>query len=148
MTEALRHSEAFNDFLSRGFFLKEKPVKCLRMPQNFVGSYTPNQGLIICLEISNASRTGKRIMQTETSDQKRQAYGRATSDPYRLLALSVITKAIQDARRGNKSARAWLATDAAFWLEGCGVDVEQDYWRSWVLSGCPRPNRGGARLLR
>jgi len=87
-------------------------------------------------------------MQTETINQKRQAYARASAaDPYKLLALSVITQAIQDARQGSRSAKAWLATEATFWLAGCGVDVEHDHWRAWVQAGCPRPKRGGGVRL-
>jgi len=59
-------------------------------------------------------------------------------DPYKFLALSVITKAIEDTRRGNSEAQEWLAVEAPDWLDGCGVEVDPDKWASWVAAGCRR----------
>lgn len=80
--------------------------------------------------------------------RKRVPYERqSTGDPYRLLALSVVMQAIQDTRRGNGEAQAWLAVEGAFWLAGCGADIDPDHWQAWIAAGCPKPRRGGARII-
>lgn len=52
--------------------------------------------------------------------------------------MAVIVQAVRDWRRGSWGARSWLITEGLIWLDGCGLNVDPDYWQKWVLSGCPR----------
>ena len=55
-----------------------------------------------------------------------------------MLALAVIAQAVKDWRRGSRGARSWLITVGLDWLDGCGMNIDPDYWQMWVLSGCMR----------
>lgn len=81
-----------------------------------------------------------------TGGRLRQPYNRdAIADPYKLLALAVITAAIADYKRGDAKARRWLLSEAPGWLEGCGADFDPDWWQSWVNCGCPNQNKRAKR---
>lgn len=64
-----------------------------------------------------------------------------TGDPYVYLALTVVADAVKDARRGSTYAKIWLREEGYFWLAGCGVDVDLDYWDVWVSMGCPKEGK-------
>ena len=66
----------------------------------------------------------------------RSAFRRGVENPWRLIALAVVAQAVTDWRRGSRGARSWLFTDGLTWLDGCGLNVDPDYWQMWVLSGC------------
>jgi hypothetical protein len=57
---------------------------------------------------------------------ERSIYKRQPCDPYRLLALAVIRKAMEDAQGGDRGAVVWLLDTGIDWLAGCGINIEPE----------------------
>ena len=58
-------------------------------------------------------------------------------DPWAALAGAVLLRAVEDARGGDSLAVAWLLREGLFYLDGLGLDVDPEYLKAWVNSGCP-----------
>lgn len=61
-------------------------------------------------------------------------------DGYRMLIIAVVRQAIIDTRGTGKNtsaasraqARYWLITQGSYWLEAVGVEIDQEWWESWI----------------
>lgn len=70
---------------------------------------------------------------------KRGSYGVLDSgDPWLLLALAILSQAVDDAREGDEEANGWLLEVAPAWVEVIDDDIRVEMFVSWVRSGCPK----------
>ena len=54
------------------------------------------------------------------------------NDGFRRLALATVQQAVTDTKKRDPDALAWLVTTAPAWLEACGMEIPQGYYREVV----------------
>jgi hypothetical protein len=60
------------------------------------------------------------------------------TDPYTALAVAILAQAVNDYKKGDKTAGYWLIETGAEWLPALGYDLHPDRLLAWLDSGCPR----------
>jgi hypothetical protein len=69
------------------------------------------------------------------------------NDGYRMLIVAVVNQAIVDYRDCSHHmsvakrayAKGWLLRHGSAWLEAVGIQVDQQWWESWINNSCKKP---------